>query len=132
MAGISLLIFTNTIMINNTTNVVNGQGQIKQENFTEAASNLTDVNNIPIRKVRSGDIDVSYMMFGKGDSLLLISGSGNVMDLWPHPFLHELSKNHKVIIFDNRGVGNTTSGSNPFSITQFAKDTAGLLNMLKV
>ncbi|HXW12360.1 MAG TPA: alpha/beta hydrolase, partial [Nitrososphaeraceae archaeon] len=41
-------------------------------------------------------------------------------------------KDHKVIIFDNRGVGNTTSGIKPFSIKQFANDTAGFLSALKL
>ena len=43
-----------------------------------------------------------------------------------------LSSNHTVIIFDNRGVGNTTSGTRPFSIQQFANDTVGLLDALKI
>jgi pimeloyl-ACP methyl ester carboxylesterase len=71
-------------------------------------------------------------MFGNGDPLLLISGSGSLMDSWPTSFLLELSKDHKVIIFDNRGVGNTTSGTKPFSIIQFANDTAGFLSTLKL
>ena len=33
---------------------------------------------------------------------------------------------------DNRGVGNTTSGTKPFSIQQFANDTVGLLDALKI
>ena len=37
-----------------------------------------------------------------------------------------------VIIFDNRGAGNTTAGTKQFSISQFAKDTAGLLDALKI
>jgi pimeloyl-ACP methyl ester carboxylesterase len=37
-----------------------------------------------------------------------------------------------VIVFDNRGVGNTTTGIKPFSIQQFANDTAGLLYALKI
>lgn len=109
-------------MINNTTDVVNGQGQIKNENITKVVSNLMDVNNIPIKNVRIGGIYVAYKMFGKGDPLLLIRGSDKVMDLWSNPFLLELSKNHKVIIFDNRSVGDTTSGTNPFP----------LLNLLKI
>ena len=54
------------------------------------------------------------------------------MDVWPSYFLQELSKNHKVVIFDNRGVGNTTAGTNPFSIVQFANDTVGLMDALKI
>ena len=43
-----------------------------------------------------------------------------------------LSTNHTIIIFDNRGVGNTTTGTKPFSIQQFSNDTAGLLDALKI
>lgn len=54
------------------------------------------------------------------------------MDVWSSSMLQELSSNHTVIIFDNRGVGNTTSGTKPFSIQQFANDTVGLLDALKI
>ncbi len=90
------------------------------------------IDNVPLQKVKVGDIDIAYKQIGQGPPILLISGSGNVMDVWPTHFLQELSKDHKVLIFDNRGVGNTTSGIKAFSIKQFANDTAGLLNALKL
>jgi pimeloyl-ACP methyl ester carboxylesterase len=37
-----------------------------------------------------------------------------------------------VIVFDNRGIGETTVGTQPFSIEQFANDTAGLLDALNI
>ena len=54
------------------------------------------------------------------------------MDTWDPTILGKLSSNHTVIIFDNRGVGNTTTGTKPFSMIQFANDTAGLLDALKI
>jgi pimeloyl-ACP methyl ester carboxylesterase len=42
------------------------------------------------------------------------------------------SSNYSVTIFDNRGTRNTTAGTKQFSISQFAKDTAGLLDALKI
>jgi pimeloyl-ACP methyl ester carboxylesterase len=90
------------------------------------------VQDIPAKKIRVGDIDVAYKIFGNGDPILLISGSGNVMDSWPTTFLQDLSSNHTVLIFDNRGVGNTTAGTRPFSISQFANDTIGLLDALNI
>jgi pimeloyl-ACP methyl ester carboxylesterase len=54
------------------------------------------------------------------------------MDAWDPTMLRDLSSNHTVIIFDNRGVGNTTAGTKPFSIIQFANNTAGLLDALKI
>ena len=54
------------------------------------------------------------------------------MNAWDPSTLKVLSSNNTVIVFDNRGVGNTTTGSKPFSIQQFANDTAGLLDALKI
>ena len=72
-------------------------------------------------------------MFGKGDPILLIQGhAGSMDDNWEPSILKELSSNHTVIIFDNRGVKNTTTGTKQFSIQQFANDTAGLLDALKI
>jgi pimeloyl-ACP methyl ester carboxylesterase len=91
-----------------------------------------NILEIPAKKVEVGDIDIAYKMFGKGKPILLISGSGNVMDVWPTHFLKELATNHTVIIFDNRGVGNTTAGTKSFSIGQFVNDTVGLLDALNI
>jgi pimeloyl-ACP methyl ester carboxylesterase len=106
-------------------------GQATQVNPKNNANSL-DIQNIPAKKIHVVDIDMAYKVFGKGQPFLLISGSGLVMDAWPPSMLQELSSNHTVIIFDNRGVGNTTNGIKPFSIVQFADDTAGLLNALKI
>ena len=115
-----------------TNNFAYGQQQTKNQiNFNNNTNSL-DIQSIPSKKVHVGDIDITYKTFGKGDPILLISGSGNVMDVWPSSMLQELSSNHTVIIFDNRGVGNTTSGTRPFSIQQFANDTIGLLDVLKI
>jgi len=55
------------------------------------------------------------------------------MDSWDSTLLGTLASNHTVIVFDNRGIGNTTSGSEQkFSIAQFANDTADLLEALKI
>jgi pimeloyl-ACP methyl ester carboxylesterase len=96
-------------------------------------TNSVNKQNIPLEKVRVGDIDIAYKMFGKGDPILLIGGLGMGMNGWPSSVLKELlSSNRTVIIFDNRGVGNTTAGAKLFSIQQFANDTAGLLDSLKL
>ena len=42
------------------------------------------------------------------------------------------SSNYSVTIFDNRGAGETTAGTKEFSVNQFANDTAGLLEALKI
>ena len=103
-------------------------------NATTTNNNATSLNvqDIPIQKINVGDIDIAYKVFGQGDPILLISGSGAVMDQWDPTILRDLSSNHTVIIFDHRGVGNTTAGTQPFSMIQFANDTAGLLDALNI
>jgi pimeloyl-ACP methyl ester carboxylesterase len=104
--------------------------QVNSDNNNNA--NSLNVQDIPIKKVHVGDIDVAYKVFGKGDPILLLSGSNAVMDQWDPAILRDLSSNHTVIIFDHRGVGNTTAGTQPFSMIQFANDTAGLLDALNI
>jgi pimeloyl-ACP methyl ester carboxylesterase len=92
------------------------------------------LDNIETKKVRVGDIDIAYKIFGKGKPLLLIPGFSMTMDMWDPNMLNRLSSNHTIIVFDNRGIGQTTAGNDPkkFSISQFANDTAGFLASLKL
>jgi alpha/beta hydrolase fold len=100
-------------------------------NNTDA--NTLNIQNIPAKKVHVGDIEIAYKTFGKGDPILLISGYSFAMDSWDSILLETLASNHTVIVFDNRGIGNTTSGNEQkFSILQFANDTAGLLEALNI
>src|ERR687890_2208993 len=48
-------------------------------NTTTKSVNIQD---IPLEKVRVGDIDVAYKMFGKGAPILLVSGAGGDMNGW--------------------------------------------------
>jgi pimeloyl-ACP methyl ester carboxylesterase len=91
-----------------------------------------DLLNIPAKKVHVGDIDIAYKMLGKGDPILLFNGASDTMDAWDPSFLRSLSLNHTVIVFDCRGLGNTTAGSKPYSMQLLANDAAGLLDTLKI
>jgi alpha/beta hydrolase fold len=92
-----------------------------------------NIQDIPTKKVHVGDIDIAYKTFGKGDPILLINGYSFTMDSWDPTLLETLASNHTVIIFDNRGIGITTSGSEQkFSILQFANDTSGLLEAINI
>jgi len=62
----------------------------------------------------------------------LINGLSAPLDFWDPILLEKLASNHTVVTFDNRGIGNTTFGDKIFTITQFANDTSGLLDALKI
>ena len=91
------IIPSNAILISNnsyfgTSNLVYGQPDQINPNVT----NSLNVQNITAKKVHVGDIDIAYKVFGKGDPILLISGTGNVMDTWNLTVLRALSSNHTV------------------------------------
>jgi pimeloyl-ACP methyl ester carboxylesterase len=111
------------------TNRVYGQPDQVDLNFTDSSPNI---QNIPVQKVQVGDIDVAYKIFGKGDPIILFNGASDNMDAWDPSFISDLSSNHTVIVFDQRGIGNTTAGSKPYTEQQLANDTAGLLDALKI
>src|SRR5439155_26825595 len=112
------------------TKVVYGQRDPDQMNSN--TTNSVNTENIQLKKVHVGDIDVAYKMFGKGDPIILFNGASDSMDAWDPSFLTGISSNHTVIVFDQRGIGNSTVGSKPYTYPQLANDTAGLLDALKI
>ena len=113
-----------------TINRVYGQQADRMDlNVTDSSANIQNTSeNI----VQVGDIDVAYKVLGKGEPIVLIPGGSAGMNAWDPSFINDLSSNHTVILFDPRGVGNTTIGSKPYTVEQLANDTAGLLDALKI
>jgi pimeloyl-ACP methyl ester carboxylesterase len=110
--------------------VVYGQSNPNQVNSNTTSS--VNIRDIPVKKVHVGDIDVAYNVFGKGDPILLIPGGSDGLSRWDPTLLKTLSSNHTVIVFDPRGIGNTTIGSKPYTPSQLANDTTGLMDALKI
>ena len=124
-----MIIPTTAIMLTTTTtNPVYGQ----QDKTSFNATDSSNIQSIPAKKVQVGDIEIAYKMLGKGDPILLFNGASDGMDAWDPSFPRSLSSNHTVIAFDSRGLGNTTMGSKPYTSQQLANDAAGLLDALKI
>jgi pimeloyl-ACP methyl ester carboxylesterase len=77
------------------------------------------------------DILVYYEEAGAGDPLVLIMGLGGDLQGWALQ-VPELAKHFRVITFDNRGVGRTSSPDRPYSITGMAADTLALMDQLGI
>ena len=107
-------------------------GQPVPDQMNTTTTNSVNMQDIPLEKVRVGDIDVAYKMFGKGDPILLFNGASDNMDAWDPSFLTGLSSNHTQSLRLINGIGNTTAGSKPYTYLQLANDTAGLLDALKI
>src|SRR5688572_15604849 len=68
---------TTAIMLTTTTtNPVYGQ----QDKTGFNATDSTNIQSIPAKKVHVGDIEIAYKMLGKGDPILLYNGASDGMD----------------------------------------------------
>jgi pimeloyl-ACP methyl ester carboxylesterase len=81
--------------------------------------------------VRVKDIDMYHEEHGSGEPLLLIMGWGGNAATWK-PQIPGLAEQYRVIAFDNRGVGRTTAPEEPYTTSQMAADTVGLLDALNL
>jgi len=136
IAVLSILIVSSSSISNysyyNVANIVYGQANSDQANSTNTTTGLVNIQDIPLKKVHVGDIDIAYKVFGKGDPIILHNGANDGMNAWDPSFLTAISSNHTIIVFDQRGIGNTTAGSKPYTMQLLANDTAGLLDALKI
>jgi len=80
-------------------------------------------------KIEVNDIYIYYEIHGEGKPLLLIEGLGYSSWMW-FKQIPAFSKEYKVIVFDNRGVGNTDKPNSEYAIQMMADDAAGLLKAL--
>ncbi|MGH7354582.1 MAG: alpha/beta fold hydrolase [Candidatus Rokuibacteriota bacterium] len=82
-------------------------------------------------KVRVGDIGLHYIEHGRGDPLLLVMGFGGDHLAWGFQ-VPAFAARHRVIAFDNRGVGQTDAPDAPYSTRVMADDAVGLLDALGI
>jgi len=82
-------------------------------------------------KAKVNGIEIYHEIYGTGEPLVLIEGLGYSEWMW-YKLIPKLSETYKVIVFDNRGVGNTDKPDSEYTIELMADDTAGLLRTLGI
>jgi pimeloyl-ACP methyl ester carboxylesterase len=82
-------------------------------------------------RVRVGDIDMHYVEMGSGEPLVLIMGFSGDHLSWGFQ-LPVFAERYRVIAFDNRGVGQTSTPDHPYTTRMMADDTRGLLDALGI
>jgi 3-oxoadipate enol-lactonase len=85
-----------------------------------------------MESIRVDDIDVCFTRKGSGPPLVMIMGLTANLDWWAPPLLEALAERFELLLFDNRGAGRSSTGNRPFSMKQFAADTAGLMRALGI
>jgi 3-oxoadipate enol-lactonase len=75
-------------------------------------------------------ISLFYERRGAGEPVLLIQGMSGTHLAWGETFMAGLGNDLDVVVYDHRGVGDSTPQTDPFTIVRLADDAAGLLDAL--
>jgi pimeloyl-ACP methyl ester carboxylesterase len=87
----------------------------------------------PVKHVHANGIDIGYRTGGHGPWLVMVIGRGATMAEWDPQLIAQMIVDHRVLVFDNRGVGTTNNPSRKtLSIQQMAHDTLALASALKI
>jgi pimeloyl-ACP methyl ester carboxylesterase len=97
---------------------------------TAAASNTTWTNT-PTQTINAGGVKFAYRQLGPdtGVPVVLLTHLAAVLDNWDPRVIDGIAAEHRVIAFDNRGVG-ASSGSTPTTIEEMATDAVTFIRAL--
>jgi 3-oxoadipate enol-lactonase len=73
-------------------------------------------------------MELHYERAGAGPPLLLIQGMSGTRLAWGEPLLERLRADFDVVVFDNRGIGDSAPATEPFTIAEMAADTVAILD----
>jgi 3-oxoadipate enol-lactonase len=82
--------------------------------------------------IDAGEVQLSYERSGSGPPLLLIMGMSGTFSHWAEPFLDDLRSGFEVIVYDHRGVGESSPLEGELTIATLARDAAELLAALEL
>jgi pimeloyl-ACP methyl ester carboxylesterase len=87
------------------------------------------------KQIKVKDLTVNYVFEGEGFPVVFLMGLGNDITAYlQNPaILDEVAKNHKVLLFDNRGIGKTSLGDiKGTDMSVFADDAIALMDALGI
>jgi pimeloyl-ACP methyl ester carboxylesterase len=94
------------------------------------APGTASVISAPVRVAHTSDGAVGYRAVGSGPPLVMIQGYGWTIEEWDPRLVHALAEHHRVVMFDNSGIGKTTQLAEPMSIDDMANQTSALIAAL--
>jgi pimeloyl-ACP methyl ester carboxylesterase len=99
---------------------------------TATGTETASVVSAPVRVAHTTLGTVGYRVVGSGSPLVLIMGYGLTMEGWDPRLVHALAGHHKVVMFDNSGIGRTKQLPSPVSIDDMANQTSALITALRL
>jgi pimeloyl-ACP methyl ester carboxylesterase len=100
------------------------------ETPTDMALSLT-WKDTPTQTINAGGVEFAYRQLGPktGVPVVFLTHLAAVLDNWDPQVVDGIAAKHRVITFDNRGVG-ASSGSTPTTIEQMARDAVTFIRAL--
>jgi len=118
---------------------VNSSSQKAQHRMEQAMNNqhetpvdvASSYRDAPTRTLTAGGVDFAYRELGprSGVPVVFLTHLAAVLDNWDPRVIDGIAAKHRVIAFDNRGVGAST-GSTPNTIQAMAKDAVIFIRAL--
>jgi pimeloyl-ACP methyl ester carboxylesterase len=96
-----------------------------------AASSNTTWKSAPTNTLTAGGVQFAYRQLGPstGVPVVFLTHLAAVLDNWDPRIVDGIAAKHRVIAFDNRGVG-ASSGSTPTTIEEMARDAVTFIRAL--
>ncbi len=88
------------------------------------------IASAPVQTANTALGAVAYRVIGSGPPLVLIMGYGGTMQTWDRRLVNALAEEHRVVIFDNAGIGGTAALPAPLTIDAMANQTSALITAL--
>lgn len=82
-------------------------------------------------KIKVNGINLYYETHGQGEPLIMIAGFSGNHTAWSN-IVANYSQQYQVIVFDNRGIGQTDVPTFPYTTEMMADDAVGLIKALNV
>ena len=92
---------------------------------------MTSWKDAPTRTLYAGGVEFAYRQLGPstGVPVVFLTHLAAVLDNWDPRVVDGIAAKHRVITFDNRGVG-ASSGSTPTTIQEMARDAVAFIRAL--
>jgi pimeloyl-ACP methyl ester carboxylesterase len=81
-------------------------------------------------RTRTG-VEIAYELHGSGSPMVLVAGLGDDRSSWAAQ-IDAFAGDHCVLVFDNRGIGKSSTPPGPYRIEQMADDTHDLVRALQL
>jgi pimeloyl-ACP methyl ester carboxylesterase len=96
-----------------------------------ASSGVSAYKDAPTETIDVGGTRFAYRQLGPGTGLpvIFLNHLAAVLDNWDPRVIDGIAANHRVIVFDNRGIG-ASGGSTPVSVEAMARDAVAFIRAL--